>query len=1542
MLLKEAFVSLPAFLQVSKLPFSTSVSTQGSTLLCFHLLICNHFVQLSSVAPQLFNSFSAMPTDPSRTTHTTGPSSLGHSPHTGQRVPQQLPTNLPFTGQVGPHPGLAPHLQHVPNGAPPPMPYGPMPPPRQMLPTHSTPPQQGPTHFRPQNSQQYFMNPSGFGGYHQYMSNFMYPGQTFYMSHGEASQQPPQQPRPMSAYPPPALRMSTGTVNPPPVVLPVPKKKIMPIVDPETKEEIKVSKADTSASSRNSIAASPSASPPVRVEPRPARPLAVVPDPSDSHRVTSKTPVDDTSVAHTDTTTDISKSDISEVNLESSQEPADVHGADDAAQMSSHPTGPKQFDQSAEIPAADVKGNVNVPDSNVSQINDNSDEAVTPITQESSDSHQPSQPSANEPSVTTSSTKPAAGESLQPEDPSLTMDSSVSFVTNQSGDSSSNQGPSDTVAQPSLPDNSAMLSAPSETMVPNGDSEKEATKDDQQALVEPSTDSPLLSDSKEGSQRTDNSDLEGEIVTEDVLKNDKATSSTSLDASSSKEEIEAESLHPEKQVMTFAPGQRRVYAPEFLLSLRSSANQKRMAEFKSAMTPSDIFGSNRSASTSSNRLMTSASGPLSSDPRGTRAFPPHSSSGFQMGSMRGPLSGMMGPGGFHDGPDMRAPRFAPPPVSRTPSVRDGDPRGSRTQRPNQRAFDGFMRRGQMPVEAAIPHPPVEKLKRSSTGWHRNKEADDEITAKVKQVRSLLNKLTLEKFDRIFDQIIAIDLSSYDVLVGVVKEIFEKTLFEPKFSDMYAELCSRLDTTLQPILSKKSDPNDQLNFRRILLNNCKEEFVRFANSSKPTEPTSKGDQSDSGDKSGDDSKSSTVDEEKAGEEADIDKLEADLRASNAKRRMLANVRFIGELFLKDLISETIIHKQCIQKLLQLALETKEEDVLEAMCKLISKTGAKLSANVNAKGHIERYFQLLVQLSRDQKVPARIRFMIQDLLEQRDNDWKVRREEAGAKTIAEIHRDIEKEEKAKADAANALRDRRSRGGGGSRHTAPGSNFPPRVAMMMASRPTSTPGMSRTNMTLEKLNNVKTSGLASTLPQGMRLGPGGRGNMASAGSGTPALRPNGSRSTGGSRYSLLSSMNMSDVPSADEGSGDVRRSKTSKTSTGPSRPVSEPGSSAVSKIELMNPSIVKRKAKSILEEYWSIYDLKEATSCLEEEVKAPNYPLFIEEAVKLSLEAKMDTCQKSCTLFSAWAGNKTVPVRIFVTVLQKFGPMLEDIEMDFPIVAELYAKVAYSLAEVPEFKEAGGGKYGLNWMKPTFDACEHKKAISKFVVRILKFINTSLKDKTEEERQSEVIDVYESLDIDLAAELSAWDDMMGPRTLRGILDRSDMLFLIDTLGAELQLRSVVDAEPAVADCVNALQTFKGSLDGRGGKNMMQMAIRVGLDSVFVCDGDTKELIEKIFVTVAKAIKEVFGKDINREVQMAALQALQLYVARNSSKIAHFSKDKAWAESACRALYDAGVVAGERFLEWKGDDRETGKLAGKDQMVNETEGFFKWLAEA
>lgn len=89
----------------------------------------------------------------------------------------------------------------------------------------------------------------------------------------------------------------------------------------------------------------------------------------------------------------------------------------------------------------------------------------------------------------------------------------------------------------------------------------------------------------------------------------------------------------------------------------------------------------------------------------------------------------------------------------------------------------------------------------------------------RKVRGILNKLTPEKFQKLSDDLLRVELQSSVILKGVIYLIFEKALDEPKYSSMYAQLCKRLDQEAP----NYEQPGKPSTFRLLLLNKCKLEF-----------------------------------------------------------------------------------------------------------------------------------------------------------------------------------------------------------------------------------------------------------------------------------------------------------------------------------------------------------------------------------------------------------------------------------------------------------------------------------------------------------------------------------------------------------------------------------------------------------------------------------------------------------------------------------------------------------------------------------------------
>ena len=118
-----------------------------------------------------------------------------------------------------------------------------------------------------------------------------------------------------------------------------------------------------------------------------------------------------------------------------------------------------------------------------------------------------------------------------------------------------------------------------------------------------------------------------------------------------------------------------------------------------------------------------------------------------------------------------------------------------------------------------------------------------------------------------------------------------------------------------------------------------------------------------------------------------------------------IRFIGELFKLKMLTEHIMF-DCINRLLRYC---GDEDNVECLCRLLVTIGKDLdNASPTSKQRLSQSFQELKQLSSKQQLSSRIRFMIQDVLELRENDWIPRREDTKPKLIEQIHKEAEMEE------------------------------------------------------------------------------------------------------------------------------------------------------------------------------------------------------------------------------------------------------------------------------------------------------------------------------------------------------------------------------------------------------------------------------------------------------------------------------------------------------------------------------------------------------
>ncbi|KAK1425090.1 hypothetical protein QVD17_20434 [Tagetes erecta] len=278
----------------------------------------------------------------------------------------------------------------------------------------------------------------------------------------------------------------------------------------------------------------------------------------------------------------------------------------------------------------------------------------------------------------------------------------------------------------------------------------------------------------------------------------------------------------------------------------------------------------------------------------------------------------------------------------------------------------------------MPSPHTPKIHKAERKYEVGKITDEE-QAKQRRLKSILNKLTPQNFEKLFDQVKQVNIDNADTLSGVIGQIFDKALMEPTFVEMYANFCSCLAVELPGF----GDENEKITFKRLLLNKCQEEFERGEREEEEANRSEEGD-------------IKQTDEER--EEKRV----------KARRRMLGNIRLIGELYKKRMLTERIMH-ECIKKLLGFDQKNPDEENIEALCKLLSTIGEMID-HPKAKEHMDVYFDMMFQLSNNMTLSSRVRFMLKDAIDLRRNKWRQRRKVEGPKKIEEVHRDAAQERRA----------------------------------------------------------------------------------------------------------------------------------------------------------------------------------------------------------------------------------------------------------------------------------------------------------------------------------------------------------------------------------------------------------------------------------------------------------------------------------------------------------------------------------------------------
>ncbi|KAG8913258.1 hypothetical protein FRC01_004635 [Tulasnella sp. 417] len=290
----------------------------------------------------------------------------------------------------------------------------------------------------------------------------------------------------------------------------------------------------------------------------------------------------------------------------------------------------------------------------------------------------------------------------------------------------------------------------------------------------------------------------------------------------------------------------------------------------------------------------------------------------------------------------------------------------------------------------------------------------------RKVMALLNKLMLENFDSVSNQIIAwANKSEHEkngaTLILVIKLVFQNAINDVHWPEIYARLCKKMMDQLSPNVRDDNIRNNSGEpivgghlFRKYLLNRCQEDFERGWSQKESAQAAAALKAAD--DEAGEDAS-------KANGEDGWPALYSDeyYALLKVKRQGLGLVRFIGELFKQKMLTERIMH-ECIKKLLS-KIDNPEVEEIESLCEMLRTVGQVLDTP-KARGHMDIYFGRMQMLVDNPNVPSRIRHMLLDVIELRQRSWRPRNATAGPSNIAQVRAQDAKKKAAAAQQASKM--------------------------------------------------------------------------------------------------------------------------------------------------------------------------------------------------------------------------------------------------------------------------------------------------------------------------------------------------------------------------------------------------------------------------------------------------------------------------------------------------------------------------------------------
>eukprot|EP00824_Muranothrix_gubernata_P022621 TRINITY_DN553_c0_g1_i1.p1 TRINITY_DN553_c0_g1~~TRINITY_DN553_c0_g1_i1.p1 ORF type:complete len:766 (+),score=198.79 TRINITY_DN553_c0_g1_i1:82-2379(+) len=236
---------------------------------------------------------------------------------------------------------------------------------------------------------------------------------------------------------------------------------------------------------------------------------------------------------------------------------------------------------------------------------------------------------------------------------------------------------------------------------------------------------------------------------------------------------------------------------------------------------------------------------------------------------------------------------------------------------------------------------------------------------VKEIRGLLNKLSMDNFPKISETFLFKLHYTVELMQELARLLFNKSIKDVPYIDLYMGLYDKLNRKF----NKKRPSPDNYDFRGYFVSHCQHTF-----------------------------ENKDSDEYMRYMPKDMD---ADEKRYKKRQRIFGNMKLIGELYIRGALPDAVVIT-CINTLFT---EVNEEKV-ENLCHLLKKIGKslyeyyayvnnqtniktkpKLKAKNFSKENFDEYIDKLAEIRQGSSVTSRVKFMIQDVLEARDKEWSL---------------------------------------------------------------------------------------------------------------------------------------------------------------------------------------------------------------------------------------------------------------------------------------------------------------------------------------------------------------------------------------------------------------------------------------------------------------------------------------------------------------------------------------------------------------------------